>query len=45
MIDQDRLETNYCNYSRTHTIQNGFLYFLLLFLRSTLLLPKNKHIW
>jgi len=30
--------------SRTHNIRNGFLRFLLLFLRSTLLLNRNKHI-
>jgi len=36
------LKQVYCSYSRTHKIQNGFLYFLLLFLRS-MLLPKNKH--
>jgi len=34
----------YCGYSRTHNIQNGFLHSLLLFLRSTLLLKRNKHI-
>jgi len=32
------LKQIYCSYSRTHKVQNGFLKFLLLFLRSTLLL-------
>ena len=33
-----------CSYSRTHNIQNGFLHFLLLFLRSTLFVNRSKHI-
>ena len=38
------LKQIYCTYSRTQKIQNGFLQFLLLFLRSTLLLNRNMHI-
>jgi len=37
------LKQNYCSHSRTHKIQNGFLQFLLLFLRSTLLRNRNRH--
>jgi len=33
-----------CSYLRNHNIQNGFLHFLLLLLRSTFLLNRNKHI-
>jgi len=38
------LKQIYCSYPRTHNIQSGFLHSLSLFLRSTLLLNKNKHI-
>jgi len=38
------LKQVYCSYSRTHNIQNSFLHSLLVFLRSTLLLNRNKHI-
>ena len=44
MVIKIELKQIYCSYSRTHSIQNGFLHFLLLFLRSTLLLNRNKHI-
>ena len=37
--------TIYCSYSPTQKIQNGFLQCLLLLLRSTLLLNRNKHNW
>ena len=36
------LKQIYCSYSRTQKIQKGFL---LLFLRSTLLLKRNKYNW
>jgi len=38
------LKQIYCSYSRHKTIQHGCLSFLLLFLRSTLLLNRNKNI-
>jgi len=44
MVNKIYLKQIYCSYSRTHNIQNGFPHFLLLFLRSTLLLKINKHI-
>jgi len=44
MVNKVFLKQIYCSYSRTHNIQNGFLYSLLVFLRSTLLLNRNKHI-
>ena len=45
MVYQDRLETNSYSYSDTQKIQNDFLPFLLLNLRLTLWLNRNKHIW
>jgi len=44
MVNKINLKQIYCSYSRTHNIQIGFLHFLLLFLRSTLLLNRNKRI-
>jgi len=44
MVNKVFLKKIYCSYSRTHNIQNGFLHSLLVFLRSTLLLNKNKRI-
>jgi len=44
MVNKVFLKQIYCSYSRTHNIQNGFLHSLLVFLRSTLLLNKNKPI-
>jgi len=44
MVYQNQLEKIYCSYSRTEKIKNGFPLFYLLFLRSTLLLNRNKHI-
>ena len=44
MVNMIQLKQIYCSYSRTHNIQNGVLHSLLLFLRSTLLLNRNKHI-
>ena len=44
MVNKIQLTQIYCSYSRTHNIQNGFLHSLLVFLRSTLLLNRNKHI-
>ena len=44
MVNKIYLIQIYCSHSRTHNNHNGFLNFLLLFLRSTLLLNKNKHI-
>jgi len=38
------LKQIYCSYSRNRKIQNGFPSFLLLFLRSILLLNRNKNI-
>jgi len=38
------LKQIYCSYSRNKKIQNGFQSFLLLFLRSILLLNRNKNI-
>jgi len=37
------LKQIYCSYSGTQKIQNDFLQFVLLFLRSTLLMNRNKH--
>ena len=34
----------YCSYSLTHNIQNGFLHSLLVFVRSTLFLNRNRYI-
>jgi len=39
------LKQIYCRYSGTQEIQNDFLLFLLLFLRSILLMNINKHNW
>jgi len=44
MINKVWLKQIYCSYSRTHNIQNGFLHSLLVFVRSALLLNRNKHI-
>jgi len=44
MVNTIYLKQIHCSYSRAHNIQNGFLHFLLLLLRSTLLLNRNKHI-
>jgi len=44
MVNKVQLKQIYCSYSRTYNIQNGFLHSLLLFLRSTVLLNRNKHI-
>jgi len=44
MVNKILLKQIYCSYSRTYNIQNGFLHSLLLFLRSTLLLNRNKHV-
>jgi len=44
MVNKVYLKQIYYSYSRTPNIQNGFLHFLLVFLRSTLLLNRNKHI-
>jgi len=44
MVNKIYLKQICCSYSSTHTIKNGFLHFLLLFLRSTLLLSTTKHI-
>jgi len=44
MVNKISLKQIYCSYSRTHNTQNGFLHSLSLFLRSTLLLNRNKHI-
>jgi len=38
------LKQIYCNYSGTQKIQNNFLKFMLLFLRSSLLMIRNKRI-
>jgi len=38
------LKQSNCSYSCTYNIQNGFLHSLLVFMRSTLLLNRNKHI-
>jgi len=40
---QDQIETILLQLFTYPKIQNGFLYFLLSFLRSTLLLMRNKH--
>jgi len=45
MVYQDQLEKFYCSYSVNQNIPNGFLQFLLLLLRSTLLRNRNKHDW
>jgi len=39
-----KLKQIYCSYSRNKKIQNGFQSFLLMFLRSILLLNRNKNI-
>ena len=44
MFNKVLLKQIYCSYSRTRNIQNGFVHSLLVFLRSTLLLNRNKHI-
>jgi len=44
MVNKILLKQIYCSYSRTHNTQNGFLNSLSLFLRSTLLLNRNKRI-
>jgi len=44
MVKNIYLKQIYCSYSGTDNIQNGFLHFLLLFLRSTLLLNRNRYI-
>jgi len=44
MVNKIYLKQIDCSYSHTHNIQIGFLHSLLLFLRSTLLLNRNKHI-
>jgi len=36
------LKQFYCSYSRTRIIQKDFLQFLIIFLRSALLLNRNK---
>jgi len=44
MVNMIELKQVYCSYSRTHNVQNVFLHSPLLFLRSTLLLKRNKQI-
>jgi len=44
MVNKIWLKQMHCSYSRTHNIMNDFLHFLLLFVSSTLLLNRNKHI-
>ena len=44
MVSKIQLKQNYCSYSRIHNTQNVFLHSVSLFLRSTLLLNRNKHI-
>jgi len=44
MLNKIYLKQIYCSYSCTYNIQNNFLHFLLLLLRSTLLLNRNKHV-
>ena len=44
MVNKIQLKQIYCSYSRTHNTQNRFLHSLPSFLRSTLLLNRNKHI-
>jgi len=44
MVNKICLKQIYCSYSGTHNIQNGLLHFLLLFLRSTLLLNRNRYV-
>jgi len=45
VVYQDRIEKIYCSYSRTQKLRTGFLYFLVILLRSTSLLNRNKHNW
>jgi len=44
IVNKILLKQIYCSYSRTRNTQNGFLHSLSLFLRSTLLLNRNKRI-
>ena len=44
MVNKIQLKQIYCSYSRTRNTQNVFLHSLSLFLRTTLLLNRNKHI-
>jgi len=44
IVNKIYLKQIYCSYSIIHNIQNGFLHFVLLLLRSTMLLNRNKHI-
>ena len=45
VVYQDRIEKIHCSYSRTQKLRTGFLYFLVILLRSTSLLNRNKHNW
>ena len=44
MVKKIFLKQVYCSCSRTHKIQNGFLHFLVLFLRSKFWLNRSKHV-